>query len=885
MSKPSRRATYRVQLEPTFGFHSLAGIADYLEGLGVSHAFLSPVLQAVPGSRHGYDVVDHREVSRDLGGADGHARMCQALAAQGLAQLLDIVPNHMAIDEHNHAWWDVLENGQSSRFSAYFDVDWSSAEERLRDKVLLPILGNHFGRVLEAGEIRVLRDGAAFVVAYFNHRVPVAPRSLGELLGAAAHRSGSDELAYIAEAFERLPLPSIMDTESRERRHRDRGVLVELLRRLLARDSAVAEAVDAAVAELNNDDDALDDFLGRQNFRLAYWRAGSQDLGYRRFFDVDGLVALKMEDPAVFRESHRLVLGWLTEGLIDGLRIDHPDGLRDPEAYFERLREVRPDAWVVAEKILEPGERLRRSWRVEGTTGYDFLNVALRVLVNPESEPAFTELYQGFTGDKTAYEEHVLAAKELVTRDLLGSDLNRLTTLFLGACEGRRRFRDFTRHDVQEVLRETLLHFPVYRSYCRPQPTTLDNVDLLWIAEAIGRGRDRRPDLDPELFGFLESILTLRVRGELEGEIVGRFQQLSAPVMAKGVEDTVFYRYLRFAVLNEVGGTPDRFGAPLDDFHAFAARIGRDWPETLLATSTHDTKRSEDVRARLAVLADAPDTWVRAVETWSARLRAIGAPSEVRSMEYLFYQTLVGAYPIERARVEAYLRKAMREAKVETSWTRVNDAYEELVLDLVARALRDAEFLASVESFLPPIVAAGRINSLAQTLLKLTAPGVPDIYQGSEVWDLSLVDPDNRRPVNYAERRRLLAEVLVASPEAALAGMDRGLPKLFVLRRALLLRKQCPELLSGDASYEPLLADGEHAGHVLAFVRAEQVITVVPRFGLARRGAELDASLTLPSGTWIDAFTGAEHAAGRRPVSRLLERFPVALLVRDGGGA
>jgi (1->4)-alpha-D-glucan 1-alpha-D-glucosylmutase len=874
------RATYRVQLHAGFDFEAAASIADYLAALGISHLYCSPYLQAAKGSTHGYDIVDPRAVNRELGGARGHARLSEALGSAGLGQVLDIVPNHMAISADNPWWWDVLENGPASRYASYFDVDWDPPETRLRNVVLLPVLADHYGRVLERGDLRLARDGVAFTIRYHDHVFPVSPQSLDILLATAAERTGSKALAFIADALSELPSPTATDRASVERRDWHKSFLYEALGRLFAERPDTAKAIDAVVLEVNASVDLLDSVLERQNFRLAHWRAAARDLGYRRFFDINGLVGLRVEREHVFRDTHRLVLAWLADGTLDGLRIDHPDGLRDPEAYLDRLREAGPEAWITVEKILEPGESLRDSWPVDGTTGYDFLNRVSGLFIDPEGEKALTELYAELTGESTDWAEVARARKHQVMRETMGSDLNRLTALFLEICERRRRYRDYTRHELHEALRDTLACFPVYRSYVRAEPAAVDEDDARRIVEATETARAHRPDLDGELFEFLRDLLRRRLVGELETELTMRFQQLSGPVMAKGVEDTAFYAFNRLVSLNEVGGDPSRFGVGVEEFHHACDEVLELWPRTMLATSTHDTKRSEDVRARLDLLSEMPERWGEAVRRW-ATLNARHHHGEWpdRNAEYLFYQTLVGAWPIETDRLLEYMQKAAREAKAHTSWTTPNETYEAALRAFVEAAMADLTFTVDVEAFVAPLIAPGRINSLAQTLLKLTAPGVPDIYQGTELWDLSLVDPDNRRPVDYALRRRLLAALDRATPEQIMARSDEGLPKLWVIRQALQLRRQRPAPFGADGAYRPLAAIGARADHVVAFARGDSAVTVVPRLVMRLEGNWLNTTLELPSGAWRNELTG-DVVQGVVRLTDLLARFPVALLSR-----
>jgi (1->4)-alpha-D-glucan 1-alpha-D-glucosylmutase len=903
--QPQVLATYRVQLRAEFDFDAAAGVADYLADLGVSHLYCSPYLQAAPGSSHGYDVVDPTRVSDELGGEAGHQRLCQALAGQGLGQVLDIVPNHMAISSRdNRWWWDVLENGPASRYAGYFDIDWEPREERLRNLVLLPVLADHYGRVLEAGEIRLSRQGGRFEVSYHEHRMPVAPRSLDELLRAAAAICGSPELAFLADSCGSLPEATATDRDSTVRRHRDKEVLAGLLARLTAEQPEVAAAVDRRVAEINGDPDLLDALLARQNYRLAYWRLAGRELDYRRFFDVPTLVGLRVEDERVFADVHARVLEWVNGGLLDGLRVDHVDGLYDPAQYCRRLRAAAPAAWLVVEKVLQAGERLPAGWPVEGTTGYDFLNLAGGLFVDPAGEGPLSGLYAALTGGSLDWPETARTRKLQVLGELLAADVNRLGELFLAVCEQHRRHRDHSRHELRQALREVAADLAVYRTFvraetagpagrqgagsagsARPQggggsaappgagpqggesaapPGAAPHVsaeDRALIEAAIAAAKRHRPELAADLFDFLAGVLLLRVRGNAAAELAMRFQQLSAPAMAKGVEDTAFYVFNRFVALNEVGGDPGRFGVSPQEFHQRCQETAERWPRTLLASSTHDTKRGEDVRARLWLLSEMPKRWAEAVRRWfahNARHRRGGVPDA--NTEYLLYQTLVGAWPLDAERATAYMEKAAREAKTFTSWTRPDAAWESGLRGFIADLAADEGFQRDLAGFVAPLIAPGRANSLAQTLLKLTASGIPDLYQGCELWCMSLVDPDNRRPVDYDLRRRLLARLADASPEQVLAGMDEGLPKLWVVQQALALRRRLPHCFgpAAAAAYCPLPLRGARATHAVAYSRGGAVAVVVPRLVLGLAGDWGDTEVELPA-------TATRHAGATTP--------------------
>ena len=879
-------STYRLQLHKGFTFDDAAAIADYLYALGVSHVYSSPYLQAAPGSMHGYDVVDHQHLNEELGGEAAHARFCQRLGEIGLGQVLDIVPNHMSLGEQNRYWWDVLENGNSSRYASFFDIDWNSAEERLRDKVLVPVLGDQYGRVLNDGGIKVVRSGSTFTVEAASQSLPVAPETLCIILSEAAEYAKNDTLSFIASSYARLPTENYVERSTVLARHRDKMVLHGLLNTLCGEDDGVCEAIDRAVSEMNADPDALDAFLQQQHFRLAYWRTADQQLGYRRFFDVNTLIGLRVERDYVFEETHAVISRWLREGVLDGVRVDHPDGLRDPLQYFQRLRRTAPHAWIVGEKILEPGEFLRESWPVQGTSGYDFLNAAMSVLVDPEGVRELGRIYAGFTGDPSKFPTLAHDKKLAVTQEALGSDVNRLTNLFVDICESHREQRDFTRAEIRRALRETASCFSIYRTYVVPARDEVTDEDRKYIAMATECAKSQRPDIDPALFDFLRDVLQLGIRGETESEFVYRFQQFTSPVMAKGVEDTAFYCYNRLTALNEVGGNPECDGLTPEQFHKYNSVMHRTHPFTMTTLSTHDTKRSDDVRARMLVLSEIPQRFGQILKEWSARnakYQSGGLPGSLpdRGTEWFLYQTLVSAWPIDAERMIAYMQKAMREAKLRTSWVANNQDYENAVNKFIEGILADADFRASCESFVNELLLAGRINSLSQTLLKHVCPGVPDLYQGGEVWDLSLVDPDNRRPVDYAQRRKMLAQMEVLDVAGVMERMEEGLPKLWLVHRALCLRRERRELFGPEAAYTPLHAHGEKTDHVVALRRGEDLMAIAPRHAFKLQGDWGRTSFEIPIGQWKNILTGKLIEGGQWEVGELLREFPVALLVRE----
>jgi (1->4)-alpha-D-glucan 1-alpha-D-glucosylmutase len=834
------RATYRLQLRPGFGFDEAASLVDFLAELGVSHAYTSPYLQAAPGSEHGYDVVDPTRVSDDLGGPDAHRRFVDALVDVGLGQVIDVVPNHMAVGTPatNRWWWDVLRHGRSSRYAGHFDIEWDAPGTRIPDRLLVPVLGDHYGRVLERGEIRLTwSDEVGFTLTYADHVFPVSPESLAPLLEGG-------------------------------------------------------QAPETVVEAVNADVEALDALCEAQHFRLAHWRTAGDELDYRRFFDITTLIGLRVEEADVFADTHQLVLRWLADGEVQGLRIDHPDGLADPGAYFELLRAAAPGAWIVVEKILEPGEPLPEAWPVDGTTGYDHCHVVTRLFHDARGWVPLRSLYETVTGDDEPWDEVVHSATRAVLDGALATDVERLTATFLAVAEGHRRWRDFTRRELRDTLVETAAAFPVYRTYVTAG-TTAGEHDREVIRRAGDAARARRPDLDPDLFTFLELVLT----GDLgpgrgpAADLRTRFQQLTSPARAKGVEDTVLYDRVVLASLNEVGADPTVPALDPDEVHAHFAGSARTRPASMLALSTHDTKRSEDVRARLAVLSEVPGAWAELVDRWTSTLvaphRSVGADAPGwpdPRLELLLLQTLVGAHPLTPDRAVAYLAKATKEAKRHTSWTDPVPDYDAAVEAFVRAVLGDEAVLAELGAFADLVVGPGRVNSLGQKLVTLTAPGVPDLYQGSELWDLSLVDPDNRRPVDFELRRRLLAELPELPVEAIAARGDEGLTKLHVVHAALRLRADHPEWFDG-ATYEPVAATGSASAHAFAFARGGRAITVVTRLpvGLDAVGGWGDTTIDLPAGRWFDVVNRRHHDGGPIPLADLLAPLPVALLRDDVG--
>ncbi len=872
-------STYRLQLHEEFGFDMAADIAPYLKKLGITHVYSSPYLQAAPHSRHGYDVVDHRRVNEELGGTPAHERFCKVLGDIGLGQVLDIVPNHMSLGRQNRYWWDVLENGINSRYAGFFDIDWQPNEERLRDKVLVPILGDQYGRVLRSGGVKIKRQGSTFTVEVSEQSLPISPTTLPLILFKAADRVGSDTLRFLSASFGRLPSAEEWDRWKLNARDRDKRVLFSLLNRVCLEEGATCREIDNVVEEMNASPDALDELLQQQSYRLSYWKTADQQLGYRRFFDVNTLIGVRMEREYVFEETHELILKWVKEGVIDGLRVDHPDGLRDPLQYFERLRKAAPDAWIIGEKILEPGEWLRENWPIEGTSGYDFMNQVLGLFVQPEGLIKLGEHYCHFTGDETTFPVTAHDKKLNVTQEALGSDVNRLASLFVEICEDNRDYRDFTRAEIRRAIREFASCFSIYRTYVVPQRREITDEDRKIITAAAECAKNNRTDIDGQLFDFMGEVLLGNVLGEKEAEFLYRFQQFTSPVMAKGVEDTAFYCYNRLTALNEVGGNPACSGFTPEDFHNYNSTIQRTFPYTMLTLSTHDTKRADDVRARLSVLSEIPDQFAAKAAHWHEITAAYREDAVDAGTEWFLFQTLVGAWPITIERLKDYMQKAMREAKVRTTWTSNNAEYEDALNAYQEKLLKDATFTADLEEFVARITYAGRVNSLAQTLLKQTSPGVPDLYQGGELWDLSLVDPDNRRPVDYTLRSKLLDELETLDTAQIIARMEEGLPKLWLVHKALNLRKEHPEWFGKDAGYTPIEVTGPEAERLVAFRRGKDLITIVPRW--MQQDGLPDASLKLPEGKWTNVLTTEQYPAGQQNAQTLLKSFPVALLTRS----
>jgi (1->4)-alpha-D-glucan 1-alpha-D-glucosylmutase len=922
-------ATYRLQLSG-LSFAGARELVPYLDDLGIAAAYLSPFFRARQGSSHGYDVVDHRQLDPSLGDERDLERLAKALADNRMGLILDVVPNHMGIDDPNNAWWqDVLENGHASSYAKYFDIDWNPPKADLRGKVLLPVLGDQFGKILEDQQLTLGYEDQRFVIGYFDRRLPTDPCSwvpvLRQVIEAVAPRLDSEreermELESVTTALEHLPPRTQVDDVSVQQRYRESEVTRRRLAVLFESCGEIREALDQALAIYNGRKgepasfDKLEALLANQPYRLCYWRVATDEINYRRFFDIDALGAIRVEDPEVFAAVHELVLRYVQNGWITGLRVDHADGLLDPQRYLTNLVEAAgralgdaryaqppvqltseelnklPSAddrtqapiYVVAEKILAHDESLPSEWPIQGTTGYDFLNVLNGVFVDRGGGHHVRNSYVRFTGLTDTFAQILYESKRAILATSLSSELYTLSHRLDRISEQHRWSRDFTRLSLSRALREVVACFPVYRTYVRPGSDLVRDEDRRRVLAAVRSAKRRNPAMSPTFFDFIASVLLLEDPAGLSEEnrqqrreFVLRFQQITGPVTAKGLEDTAFYRFYPLASLNEVGGDLTAPGTPLDRFHAIMQERAQTWPHDMSTTGTHDTKRGEDIRARLNVLSETPEAWEEAIWRWqsvnaSTRIELDGAPVPDANEEYLIYQTLVGTWPLgplddqQRQtyvdRVVAYLDKALREAKIHTSWLNPYEEYDQAVAGFIRKILEKPEspFVQDLDAFARSIADAGFVNSLAQTLAKIAAPGVPDFYQGVEFWDFNLVDPDNRRPVDFEARRealawlmshergdlpRLASELLSQWPDPRL--------KMFLIWRALSFRRAHAELFEG--SYVPVEVAGERDARLCAFARtsgSEWAVCLVPRFA---RQAWTDMGQPPPSTTLKNA--------------------------------
>jgi (1->4)-alpha-D-glucan 1-alpha-D-glucosylmutase len=938
-------ATYRLQLGPQLTFDDAAALVPYLAALGISDCYISPFFETSSEGSHGYDVSDHNRIRGELGGEAAFARFSQALGRHGLGLLIDLVPNHMGIAGNRNEWWlDVLENGPDSRYAHVFDIDWTPAKPELRGKVLLPILSDQYGIVLERGELQLELNEGLFTVRYQETILPLATHSYSRIL---SHRideleaslepehPGLIELKALSTWFSTVAPRFDRDPDQPRARPHDKARGVERLAALLRQSPEVRTFVEDNVRRFNGtpDDprsfDLLDGLLSEQAYRIAFWRVAGEEINYRRFFDINDLAAIRMEDPRVFAETHRLVFRLVGSGQVTGLRVDHPDGLYAPAEYFRRLLrecararaapEAGTDFYIVAEKILTPGEALPRAWPIAGTTGYEFLNLLNGVFVDRSQARTMEHLYARLIKERPPFAEVVYESKHLIMRTAMPSELNMLAHRLDAISEKHRSSRDFTLGSLTRALAEIIANFPVYRTYVGEDPRGPSERDREYISRAVAQAKRRTPLTSPLIYDFIQDTLTLQFplwaddedrRERLEFAL--RFQQITSPVSAKGYEDTALYRFNRLVSLNEVGADPSRFGTPLAEFHAAMAERQRTYPHGLAATSTHDTKRGEDVRARINVLSEIPDEWRRRVILWqklNRKYRTVvdAQPTPGANTEYLIYQTLVGAWPIGPERLCAYLSKAVNEAKSHTSWVNPNVRYNEAIAsfgEAILDRARSPRFLEDFVGFQARIAHFGAFNSLAQTLVKITAPGVPDFYQGSELLDLNLVDPDNRRPVDWRLRRSMLDELTTATAmgsdravfaEALIKAKDDGRAKLYVTREVLACRRAHRALFE-TGEYRPLEIQGPLAEHVLGFARLGTdavALTIVPRL-LARRGIEEppigsaywgdETRVLLPPEVGRELFnpltcerlTTEQEAL---PLAQAFARFPVALVV------
>ncbi len=970
------RATYRMQFNHEFTFAHATALVPYLRSLGISHLYASPIFAAAPGSMHGYDVVDFTRINPEIGTREEFDELVATLHQHQMGLVLDFVPNHMGIEKGANPWWqDVLQNGRMSRYAEYFDIDWRPLKFELHGKVLLPFLGDHYGAVLERGELKLAYDSGCFTLHYWDTPFPIDPSTYPTIL----RRAHTDlegtldpedidllEFESIITAFDRLETGTDAEptADAVEARFREQIVTMRRLSDLVDRHADIRTALEAVVTRLNGTPDSpesfddLDQLLFQQPYRLSFWRVASEEINYRRFFAINTLAAIRQEKREVFAATHELLLELLVSGAVDGVRFDHPDGLWDPERYFHDFQvayvramarkelgveddaawqEIEPEltgiihdvlqeryengrawpVWTVAEKILEHGEPLPQTWKINGTVGYEFMQAATGVLVNPSSRVMFDTIYSRYTGEKIRFNELVYEMKLWQVREAFASELNVLTNVANRISESDRHSRDFTNNAIRTALREVIANFSVYRTYttCREGDVTAG--DAATINAAVDMAMRRNPRFDRSVFEFLRNALLLHHTGEVEERrsapchFAMKLQQLSGPVMAKGLEDTAFYRFNRLTSLNEVGGDPAKFGTSVADFHRQNQQRLRDWPLGMINSSTHDTKRSEDVRAAISVLSERPTEWRAAINRWTRLNRKFkvlidGALAPNRIDVWVVYQTLVGTWPLNGVagiddvyveRMQEYIIKVVREAGRFSNWVSPNEPYEEALRAFVAGMLnkrRNRTFLADIDAFVATQRDAALVNSLSQQVLKLTSPGIPDIYQGTEVWDDSLVDPDNRRAVDYDRRRGLLDDQrdLTALVENR---ADGGI-KLEITRRILQLRREQPDLFT-QGSYVPLRVSGPAADNVIAFMReheSHKLIVIVPRLMYTLAGSAPvfgnpalwdGTSVQLPSGMEGSGWSNLlESSAGDDPadLSSLFTHLPIALLTWQG---
>jgi len=922
-------ATYRIQFNPAFGFQAAQTVISYLADLGISDLYASPIFKAVKGSLHGYDVVDPNQVNPELGGPSDLEGLAAELRTYNMGWIQDIVPNHMAIDSENRLLMDILENGSSSRYFQFFDVDWDYPAASLNKRILAPFLGRFYGESLEDGEIALQYGPDGFKAAYYNLAFPLRIESYSDLfknLSQLKKKLAEDDPDFIKLLGILYVLKMLSASDEPEERNNQIKFIQHTMSEAYNSNAVIKAFVDENVRIFNGEKgkaesfNSLDDLLSRQVFRLSFWKVAAEEINYRRFFCVNGLISLKVEDDHVLNHTHGLIFDLIERRIVTGLRIDHVDGLYDPASYLQKVRSRAQAAYILVEKILNLNEDLPRSWPVQGTTGYDFTDHVNELFCQKENERAFGRIYAGVTGLKNSYEDVVRHNKKLMIQEDMASDVHNLAQLLKNISSRDRHGSDITLNALQRALTEVLAVFPVYRTYI--SNVVVPDDDRKYILAAVDRARANLPALLHE-FAFIRRFLLLDFPDYVSEEekrdwlhFAMRFQQLTGPVMAKGVEDTTHYVYNRLLSLNEVGGRPDHFGCSLEEFHKFNAKKRDLWPDSLNATSTHDTKRGEDARARINVLSEMPDEWEKKLRTWiktnrgkKKRVQGLAVPD--RNDEYFLYQTLIGAFPFSDAdypgfvqRITAYIVKAVREAKVHTAWLKPDTEYENAYVSFVEKILAPSEANEFLKEFIPfcrKVSHYGILNSLSQTLLKITSPGVPDFYQGSELWDLSLVDPDNRRPVDFEKRRAMLAGIREQDDadigqlvQDLLSTREDGRIKLFLIYRALKAKKANREIFRSGA-YLHLEPAGRFRNHVIAFAwRYEQqwALVIAPRFlshliqeGCFPLGRQVwqDTEVIMPDGApaaWRNVITSEVLSSGRAlSIGDILLSFPVALLI------
>jgi (1->4)-alpha-D-glucan 1-alpha-D-glucosylmutase len=991
---PSRvpLSTYRLQFSSHLRFEDARRLVGYLAKLGISDAYPSPLFRARQHSSHGYDVIDHSMIDPEIGDQRGFQLFAETLGQRGMGLMMDVVPNHMGIDDPHNLWWqDVLEYGPSATHAKYFDIDWDPPKETLKQKVLLPFLGDQYGRVLENQELKLIYDDNRFQITYYERRFPVAPRTWMPVLEltrdlVSATLPPEDEhlmeLESIITALDNLPPQTEQDPDRIQHRYREKEVARRRLAALVEASPPIAQALNKTIDEFNGRKgdpqsfDRLEALLAVQPYRLCYWRVAVDEINYRRFFDINELAAIRVEDQEVFQAVHEMIFRYIRQGWVTGLRIDHPDGLLDPQQYFANLQEsfrevmaekaheegkTPPDQglYVVVEKILGHDEALPELWPVCGTTGYDFMNLLNGLFVERRGAAALKEIFVRYTGMADTYATVLYESKQTILNVSMSSELHVLANQLDRVSEQHRWSRDFTRSTLRRALRGVISSFPVYRTYIRPGDEQVNEVDRRRIMAAVRLAKRRNPGVDASYFDFIASVLMLEEPDGLSEadraerrQFVLKFQQVTGPVTAKGVEDTAFYRYYPLASLNEVGGEPASVGTTLESFHRNNVERQQQWPYTMSATGTHDTKRGEDVRARLNVISEIPEEWDLAIRRWRTLNEPVHPTHDEEPIpdvheEYLLYQTLAGTWPLDRMdkpaheeyveRIVRYMEKALKEAKLHTSWLSPEQEYDDRVAEFVRAILHDDRpdgFVEDLHHFVLAIADAGFVNSLSQVILKGCSPGVADFYQGTELWDFNLVDPDNRRPVDFQRRAEMLAD-LTQQAEIDLPGLARDLLdrwpderlKMFVTWRTLAARGAHAELFR-DGQYVPLEVEGPRSDNVCAFARQHNgrwLIAVTPRLCLeavrqpvlagavqqqqegfaeqdfpsshaAARWTEeggyadwwRDTSLRLPAGApaqWRHVMTGETielpgdgDGALRLAVESLFARFPVAML-------